>query len=332
VILFFTTDIENEADLAPEIMEWKTVSKHGEDYLQDLLLIGLRNICGKEVVDFPKKEVMYNTCEIPDEELYGRGFTVWKKLEDIEVDRTRIWERLDQGEFELVIFSSVWRQQNFLQKFQREGLWRKSKLVFIDGEDAGVQEKMSNEGLAIFGEYYKRESVRDDVLPISFSIPEKNIIEPRPKEKLFAKHVQCPAAYQLIEVRDDCVMDYAFDNEQDYYDDIAVSMYAITMKKAGWDCLRHYEIAANGTVPCFWNLSEKPKGSGPHGLRDMENVIAFKDAQELADKVKFIASNDLYPAIQANVLNWIRQNTCEEQARRLLSVQRDYWLTLGLWH
>ena len=49
---------------------------------------------------------------------------------------------------------------------------------------------------------------------------------------------------------------YIFDDEESYYNDYAKSLFAITMKKGGWDCLRHYEILAAGCLPVFLNISQ----------------------------------------------------------------------------
>ena len=62
----------------------------GEDYLQDQLLYGLRMLLGPRCVDWPRKDVMYETCPTPKSELYGRGFTLWKLLPEIEIDRGEI--------------------------------------------------------------------------------------------------------------------------------------------------------------------------------------------------------------------------------------------------
>ena len=37
------------------------------------------------------------------------------------------------------------------------------------------------------------------------------------------------------------------------------SIFAITNKKLGWDCLRHYEILMNGCIPLFFNIKDCPK-------------------------------------------------------------------------
>jgi FkbM family methyltransferase len=51
---------------------------------------------------------------------------------------------------------------------------------------------------------------------------------------------------------------YGFGDELSYYTDYFNSFYAITMKKAGWDCLRHYEILSAGSVPFFLNMKYLP--------------------------------------------------------------------------
>jgi len=90
------------------------------------------------------------------------------------------------------------------------------------------------------------------------------------------------------------------------------------MKKGGWDCMRHYEISANGTVPCFYMLDQKPKLCAPHGLVDMENVVAFKTADELEEKINYIKLHNLYPEIQENAIEWARKNSCTQVAKRII--------------
>lgn len=54
---------------------------------------------------------------------------------------------------------------------------------------------------------------------------------------------------------------YKFYKEQDYYAHYSKSYFAVTAKKAGWDCLRHYEIAASGTVPYFLDIESCPQNT-----------------------------------------------------------------------
>jgi hypothetical protein len=91
------------------------------------------------------------------------------------------------------------------------------------------------------------------VYPISFSIPESKIIKQVPtKTKQFATVI--PGHMHT----------YVFSKEQDYYEDYQKSMFGYTMKKAGWDCLRHYEILANGCIPWFIGLENCPKKTMTH--------------------------------------------------------------------
>lgn len=46
--------------------------------------------------------------------------------------------------------------------------------------------------------------------------------------------------------------------EANYYEMYRDSMFAITKKKGGWDCLRHYEIIAAGCIPIFEDLEKCP--------------------------------------------------------------------------
>jgi len=51
---------------------------------------------------------------------------------------------------------------------------------------------------------------------------------------------------------------YRFFEENDYYDHYGKAHFAVTTKKGGWDCLRHYEILASGTLPYFLDIQNCP--------------------------------------------------------------------------
>ena len=51
---------------------------------------------------------------------------------------------------------------------------------------------------------------------------------------------------------------YIYDNEKRIMRCIK-SIFALTYKKAGWDCLRHYEILMNGCIPLFLDIESCPK-------------------------------------------------------------------------
>jgi hypothetical protein len=87
--------------------------------------------------------------------------------------------------------------------------------------------------------------LESQIRPISFSMPASKVIEFIPnKEKDFATLI--PGDLST----------YIFDDEDVYYKDYQRSYFAVTKCKGGWDCMRHYEILANGCIPYFLDLEQ----------------------------------------------------------------------------
>jgi hypothetical protein len=86
--------------------------------------------------------------------------------------------------------------------------------------------------------------------PISFSIPSEKIVTCIPVKNNFLSN------YIPVGVGEST---YVYDNEIDYYNGYKNSLFAVTKKKGGWDCMRHYEILACGCIPYFENLEACPK-------------------------------------------------------------------------
>jgi hypothetical protein len=318
------------------------------DYLADGLLHGLRMLYGAKVVDYPKCEPLYLNCPGQSfSRVRGHGFTLYKTLPDIEVDRYEVFERLRSGFFELVIFASIGRQYSlFVELYD----WlNPDKTILLDGEDSqsiapynGRYWRKINCWLwpkahSRFN-YFKREWGPDSwyyrtfklwprlleggrhqllgLHRISFSIPEEKIIKNLPvKNKDFPAHI----VDQEVAARlDRAGISYQFSNEADYYKDLRQSRFGITTKRAGWDCLRHYEIAANGAVPCFRDLQLKPTSCAPSGLDD-SNCISYSSVDELLCKVRNLSSAQ-YAELQKNTLSWVRSRTTVELAKYVLSV------------
>jgi hypothetical protein len=85
------------------------------------------------------------------------------------------------------------------------------------------------------------------VYPISFSIPESKIIKDIPKKKKILA-INIPGDFKT----------YIFTNENSFNKDYQNSICGVTQKKGGWDCLRHYQILANGCIPYFIDLENCP--------------------------------------------------------------------------
>lgn len=81
--------------------------------------------------------------------------------------------------------------------------------------------------------------------PLQFGIPEIKIVQDIPKKE---------RDFAFIVPRQ--LNTYIYTQESDYYKDYQRSYYAITCAKGGWDCMRHYEILANGCIPYFVDLDK----------------------------------------------------------------------------
>jgi hypothetical protein len=281
------------------------------DYLESQVLYYLRNKFGKNVVDYPFKPYQYR--DMNDNKSLKDKFRMsgLKINNNIKIDRKNIHDRIVNNEFDYIVFGSANRQEDEFLRLPKT----KSKLIFIDGSDHGeVRQKMINAGI-----YFKREYITDDTChKINFSILSESIVKELPlKTKKFAEHNQTLEAAKLTGTFYKNGQ-YAFKNENDYFNDLKKSMYAITRKKAGWDCQRHYEISSQGCVMCFYELDKKPKNCAPHNLVDMKNCISFNSSDELKNKIKLIDKNNLYSSLQTNSLNWIKDNTTETTYKYVL--------------
>ena len=223
-------------------------SATGVDYQCDLLFHGLRTLFGADVVDVNRLWYLYaeEFSDAPEKraQLYGKGFTVSGLLaSDADVDRTDIEAKIRARHFDAVIYGSIHRGQMFLPQVLEA--YEPQDILFIDGEDypRQIYWPLVNRGL-----YFKRENdgASPALLPIHFAIPPEKIVHTSAKTQLVA----------FIDPRDRST--YIYDSEEAYYADYRRSCFGVTMKKAGWDCLRHYEIMANRCVPFFIGLDACP--------------------------------------------------------------------------
>ena len=91
------------------------------------------------------------------------------------------------------------------------------------------------------------------IYPIGFSITTQKIVTNIPlKTRLLSPIIPGNSS------------DYTYHREDEYYQAYRSSWFAITVQKSGWDCMRHYEILANGCIPLFIGLEECPLDTMVH--------------------------------------------------------------------
>jgi hypothetical protein len=308
-----------------------------EDYLADSLLHGIRQLTDVELIDYPRKECLYhNNNNQSHEELRGGGFTLYGLLEDQTnpIFRGQIWNRLDKGFFHAVIISNIWRQWGLV--LQWKSLLEKQTLILLDGDDderhypnSGTRHRLFGFGTAMRGilgqsttHIFKREwTERTRFNPtsvqmhkIAFAIPKEKILsKPLPKQSTFPVHIVDEEVAENVGGQ----TSYAFKIESIYRANLAAARFGITCRRGGWECLRHYEIAAAGAIPCFRNLKQKPKQCAPHGLKDGYNCLAYSNSDDLFARIK-ILSPEREVAMQHEALHWARNNSTRQRALEVL--------------
>lgn len=319
------------------------ITSPGEDYLQDSLLHGFKSIFGRNVVEFPVKPQLYSNFT-DKKSLYGNGFSLYCTLSQELMPHPENTLQ-DLHEYTLIVFSSVHRQHEIL--YSMRDMLIPEKTLIVDGEDGPsayptrghlrrdiVKSVANHLFLKRVPFYFKREftpatlkgiqspmfpfsfALKSTILPLSFSIPETKISHRLPvKTKMFPTHIVDPEVCQYVE---GSVGRYAFSSESKYYADLQQSRFGITTKRAGWDCMRHYEISANGTVPCFKDLDLKPTTCSPSSL-DESNCISYRDYQDLLSKISSL-SPDAYTRLQNGALDWIKKNSTRQRVIDLLNI------------
>ncbi|MFM6082923.1 MAG: glycosyltransferase family 1 protein, partial [Dolichospermum sp.] len=82
------------------------------------------------------------------------------------------------------------------------------------------------------------------------------------------------------------------------------------------DCLRHYELAANGCILCFRDIDQKPDTCAPHGLNE-SNCIIYNSYEDLMNKIHSL-SPQKYLQLQHLTYDWIKNNSTIARAKLFL--------------
>lgn len=241
------------------------------DLLEVSLLHGLRTVLGDDLVDYPKKKIMYHDfSESPKNELHGRGFSLLT-TPIADVSDRNIFEQ----KFDVVLYGDGHMygeppELEDINKLADGNAW------IIDGHDlyGNAPIKIYHNGEKIIGNQFtnsfKRELIEEEesVYPTGFGIPEERIlpINFEQKDQMYQKTAPSIATFGGMSETGGGFAHHKFDVEQDYYDDLSRSWFGLTCKKGGWDCLRHYEILAAGSLLLFKDYDSKPPLCSPQNL------------------------------------------------------------------
>ncbi len=288
-------------------------AKSGPDYLADIFL--------GEMIYSEKYEIYANF--LPDYmfddypaalQLYGQGYTVFTKLaaglkESVTcVLPEKLPQMIENRYFDIVVFTSIWRQMDYLQNVIEN--YNPKKIIALDGEDhqsiLNLSDKLT---------YYKRELVSqygEICRPISFAYPDYfdgNFIGDVQKTIFLAP---CFAGFTAS---------YVFNSESSYYEQYRRSFFGITTKKAGWDCMRHYEIVKSSAIPYFPDILQKPTltmYSYPVQLQCRANSL-FEECLRTPQNLDRLAITDLVE-LREGFAEWLNIEGSSKNYHRLVEV------------
>ena len=240
------------------------------DYQNDLVFYGLRELYGDDVVDSTQIISLYKEYEnkINPRHLWG-GMTTFWLIGENNIDRTNIEQKIKDNYYDLIIYGAIQRCKDYYELVSQH--YSDDKIILIDGNDETDLDPLYKKHL-----YFKRELIEEhpNLIPITFAIPTSKLSKPtKNKSQNYATCI--PGQPET----------YIFKSEQPYYEDYQKSYYGVTMKKAGWDCMRHYEILGNYCMPYFTDLEDCPKDT----LSQFPKKLLL-EAKELAnnfDKQKY---------------------------------------------
>lgn len=217
------------------------------DYLNDMAYHGGRSLFGNDYESSSPANYMYMDHAPQKHTLYGRGFTLYCKLQRpiVQDPPAVVEQKIRQRYYDRIVYGSVTRCMDHMDLVFKN--YKPHEVALLDGEDHnGVYWAVVQKG-----RYFKRELVNTDpkLHPVSFAVPKEAFRSNVPKVQVMAT---CVPGDQKT---------YVFHSEDEYHLDYAKSHFGQTCKKAGWDCLRHHEIIANYCMPHFPDLYRCPKNT-----------------------------------------------------------------------
>ena len=268
-------------------------------------------------------------------ELYGKGFTIYGKLDKKLKDNIKQLE-IDQikdsiKSFDLIVFTSIHRK--FKNESIKELFYNLQKIVsnnnifVVDGDD----QQILDENIAKISKFHKRELIdkyKNLASPISFSFPEHEYSN---------KNYDISDKTQLLSPMDPRFMSTYVFNEEEYYEQYKKSIFGTTTKKGGWDCLRHYEILSVNTLLFFPGIDRKPSLTMVDFPVDLQNRVnnLFKKlilSEENIDslekiRLKYYTKNKFKTGLRRESTKLSKLNLIENNMNHIeqLNNEFNYW-------
>jgi len=280
------------------------------------MLIGLRQIMGADVIDVPRKKVMYGDfSNSPKNGLHGWGFTYFNRPIAEAADYDVLPTKDD------VVLYGVTNSYGVADMPELND--RARAVFYLDGRDPMRVDRFP---------CFKRELSTEDAIqhkgnikPTGFGMPDHMIrpidltIKDQLHQKTWPKKIIDPNH------REPDTSHYLFIDETEYYDDMARSWFGLSCKKGGWDCLRHYEILAAGSVLMIKDVDQKPPECSPQHLQP----LSYSSYEEAVDIMNGLVVDGRPTQEYLRILSEQRgalrtTSTCAVRAQRLVQDIKSY--------
>lgn len=271
------------------------ITSKSEDYLEVTILNGLRTLINENCIDIPRKKIMYHDwSEINKNKLHGQGFTM-QTLPIADIKNRSI------ENFDFIVYGISKHPEDFsFEQKELNNRIHRSKIWHLDGHDLYGGPNTSLRTILHNGENvigiqktpcFKRELIEEteNAYPTGFGIPNHHIkeINLSRKKQLFQKTAPHDSLFKPIRDLGGGFSHHIFNNEQDYYNDLQDSWFGLTCKKGGWDCLRHYEIMASGTLLLFKDYEKKPLLCSPINIP----TLSYSTKEQLVEIMNRLVVN-----------------------------------------
>ncbi len=329
-----TSGIHFHRNLQPQNILF--VTNPNPNFMPDLLLHGLRKLLGPQVVDYPKKDCLYQgflgLIVCPEEQLCPG----WFPPDDGQIDREDIVQKVARGYFDLVICDA--RAADFF-KSRMNSL--PDRFAVLDGDDHPVY--------VAPGRYliFRRETDGSDFsIPLPMALPEELYrwivsYDGVPKEYSIGFLGSCSHAgrRELIDTLKGHYPDALFQassipspeapspegrlSRNEYYLSLQKCRMVLSMPGAGYDTFRFWENAACNAV----HIGQHMPLFVPDDFCDTQHIFRFKGMDELRATIDTVLHSEKgwAPMIASSRDHLVKHHLTTERAKYFLDrVEKAY--------
>jgi len=227
-------------------------------YGLDVLYDGLRRILGEDhVVEYPWKPTLHG--HVPDRLAYYPSLFDWPGE---AVPLEELLQQLDEGRFDLVLFANI---EMSLDRDEVRRIVQAAgdrPLFVLDAQDDCVNslpEVIEFVGRATVQGYFKRELLAcadfgPNTFPFPFAYADDHVLDdisrPRPRAMFWAGQRTFGLRRLYLE-RMEAIMGERFEKtygQDEYIKVLRASRMGVSITGAGFDCVRYWELPANGCM------------------------------------------------------------------------------------